>query len=323
MPRILSPREAEPLVAAGDVDVVDVREPDEWAAGHVPGARLVPLGELRDDPRAKLRGDRVLLVCARGSRSLTAAKLAEQAGLAEVYSLEGGTIAWADAGLPIERPQAPRREPAAASVPAASEDEPGGSSCGLPEPSLDAVVGNNLRELRGRRNLSLDALARQTGLGRALLGQIENGRVSPSVSVVWKLAQAFDVPFSALLSTPQRVATRVMRAAEARRLVSPDGRFSSRALYPLNEETSAEFYELFFAAHSREDAAAHRPGTKELLVVTAGKLEIEVGGERFELARGDAISFVADVPHSYINRGSEDCWANLVMTYVFAAPPEG
>jgi rhodanese-related sulfurtransferase/transcriptional regulator with XRE-family HTH domain len=315
MVRTLTPREAETLINAGDLDVVDVREPDEWAAGHLPGARLLPLAELRRDPRGQLRGDRVLFVCARGSRSLSAAELAEAAGVGELYSLIGGTKAWASAGLPIVAPEA--AAPAKASErPARSEAAPPtGTSCGLPEPGLDAVVGANLRELRGQRNLSLDALARQTGLGRGLLGQIENGRASPSVSVVWKIAQALDLPFSALLSTGSRASISVLRAAEARRLVSPDGRFSSRALYPLNEPTSAEFYELFIAAHSREDAAAHRAGTRENLVVTAGRLEIELGGERHELARGDAITFIADVPHSYINRSGEDCWAHLVMTY--------
>jgi rhodanese-related sulfurtransferase/transcriptional regulator with XRE-family HTH domain len=335
--RTLTPQQAETLVAAGDLDVVDVREPDEYAGGHLPGARLLPLARLRADVRGQLHGDRVLFVCARGSRSLSAAKLADQAGVAEVYSLDGGTSAWRAAGLPIESPprpaphrpvreQAPEsaaKEPAPAkpmTSAAPAEKEPAqGSSCGLPPPGLDAVVGNNLRQLRTARGLTLDAVAKQTGLGRSLLGQIENGKVSPSVSVVWKIAQAFDVPFSALLSSPQRTATSVMRKADARRLVSPDGRFSSRALYPLGEETTVEFYELFFAAHSREDAAAHRPGTKEMLVITAGRLEIEVRGERHELAKGDAISFVADVPHSYINRTGEECWANLVMTYAFNA----
>lgn len=317
MVRTLTPREAETLITAGDLDVVDVREPDEWAAGHVPGARLLPLATLRGDPRGQLRGDRVLFVCARGSRSLNAAELAEAAGVGEVYSLTGGTKAWTSAGLPIVTPEAAapattRERPARDDMSAAPATN---TSCGLPEPGLDAVVGANLRELRGQRNLSLDALARQTGLARGLLGQIENGRASPSVSVVWKIAQALDLPFSALLSTGSRASISVLRATDARRLVSPDGRFSSRALYPLNEPTSAEFYEIFIAAHSREDAAAHRAGTRENLVVTAGRLELELGGERHELARGDAISFIADVPHSYINRGGEDCWAHLVMTY--------
>jgi len=76
-----------------------------------------------------------------------------------------------------------------------------------------------------------------------------------------------------------------------------------------------ELYELFLAAHGREDAEAHAPGTRENLVVTAGRLVLDIGEETFELAKGDAIEFVADVPHSYVNPGSEDCWMNLVMTY--------
>jgi rhodanese-related sulfurtransferase/transcriptional regulator with XRE-family HTH domain len=314
MARILELGDVAALVAAGDLDIVDVREPDEWRTGHVPGARLVPLGELRADPRAKLPRDRVLFVCATGARSLTAASLAERAGLTEVYSLDGGTLAWARAGLPLEAPEAPVER--SASVTAAEAEGAGdGASCGLPEPTLDAVVGANLRALRGARDLSLDALARLTGHGRSLLGQIENGRASPSVSVVWKIARAFDVPFSALLANADRSPTSVMRSADARRLVSPDGRFSSRALYPLEEPTNVEFYELFLAAHSREDAAPHRQGTRENLIVTAGRLELEVDGVRHELGKGDAIAFTADVPHAYVNPGAEDCSMYLVMTY--------
>ena len=76
-----------------------------------------------------------------------------------------------------------------------------------------------------------------------------------------------------------------------------------------------ELYELFLAAHAREDAEAHAPGTRENLVVTAGRLVLEIAKERFELAEGDAITFIADVPHAYVNPASEECWMNLVMTY--------
>lgn len=310
MPKNLGPRDAECLIAAGELDVVDVRGPAEWQRGHVPGARNVPLDELRADPRGKLPRETVLFVCQKGIRSVTAAQVAEAQGYRDVYSLEGGMEAWASAGLPVDLAPEPAA-PAKPSEPLADA----GASCGLPEPGLDVVVGANLRELRAQRSLSLDALAQVTGLSRTLLGQIELGKVSPSVAVVWRIAQAFGVQFSALLQTSERVETSVLRAAGTKRLVAPDGRFASRPLYPLASKPAAEFYELFLAAHSREDAQAHQPGTRENLIVTTGRLELELGGQRFELGKGDAILFSADAPHSYVNPGSEDCWMYLVMTY--------
>jgi transcriptional regulator with XRE-family HTH domain len=183
------------------------------------------------------------------------------------------------------------------------------------DPELDAVVGANLRDLRVERGLTLDQLAGLSGVGRQTLGQVELGRTMPTVATLWKIAKAFDVPFAALLARPAGRTTRVLRLARAKRLVSADGRFSSRALFPFGEQGRVEFYELWLAGHGREDAEAHAPGTRENLVVTGGRLRLDIGDETFELAKGDAIEFVADVPHSYVNPGSEECWMNLVMTY--------
>lgn len=97
----LSPREAQALIASTEVDIVDVREPGEWSTGHLPGARLVPLAELRSNPKEALRRDGVIFVCAAGVRSQTAARLAEQLGFSVLYSLTGGTRSWVNAGLPL------------------------------------------------------------------------------------------------------------------------------------------------------------------------------------------------------------------------------
>jgi rhodanese-related sulfurtransferase/transcriptional regulator with XRE-family HTH domain len=321
MVRTLEPRAAETLLASGAFDIVDVRDPRDWASGHIPGARNVVLDELRGDPKNKLPRDRILFVCARGIRSLSAAKVAEDLGFSDICSLEGGILAWASLGLPLEATaEAAPEAQAAASENSAALD----ASCGLPEPGLDAVVGKNLRALRDERSLSLDALARLTGLSRTVLGQIELGKSAPSVGVVWKIARAFDVHFSALLATSERSEISVLRGAAAKRLVSPDGRFSSRALFPLGNNPDAEFYELYLGPHSREDAQPHQPGTQENLVVAAGRLELYVDGKRFELGKGDAIVFQADVPHSYANPDKEACWMYLVMTYArTASGPDG
>jgi rhodanese-related sulfurtransferase len=97
----LSPQQAQALIANAEVDIVDVRERGEWSTGHLPGARLVPLAELRSNPQGSLLRDGVIFVCAAGVRSQTAARLAEQLGFNGLYSLTGGTRSWVRAGLPL------------------------------------------------------------------------------------------------------------------------------------------------------------------------------------------------------------------------------
>jgi rhodanese-related sulfurtransferase len=101
MVETLNAAAAAELVSQHDVDVVDVRDDREWNAGHLPGARHIPLEQLRADPEAYLAHKPILFVCARGVRSLQAAKLAERMGYTQVYNLDGGTSAWSQARLPL------------------------------------------------------------------------------------------------------------------------------------------------------------------------------------------------------------------------------
>lgn len=91
------------MIAAGDVRVVDVREPNEYAEGHIPGVTLVPLNTLLGRPQQYLTRDNILFVCAMGARSALACEMAAAIGLEQVFNLEGGTVGWAKAGLPIEK----------------------------------------------------------------------------------------------------------------------------------------------------------------------------------------------------------------------------
>jgi rhodanese-related sulfurtransferase len=81
--------------------VIDVRNPDEYAEVHIPGVRLIPLGELGGRLAEVPRGERVYVVCAVGGRSLNAAKALNQAGY-DAVSVAGGTKAWAAEGRPVE-----------------------------------------------------------------------------------------------------------------------------------------------------------------------------------------------------------------------------
>lgn len=312
----ISPQKLDAMMKRGPVDLVDVREDREWATGHVPGARHVTLDEIRADPEKTLPEDGVVLICQKGARSLIAAKIAERRGLATIYSVEGGTRAWQEAGFPIDLPAAAATtHPSERRAPALAADAGAATADDEHEPALDAAVAHNLRELRNRRGLSLDALAKLAGVSRALLGQAELGRSVPSLNVLWKIAVALKVPFSTLVASAPKQGTTVLRRSKAKQIVSSEGRFGSRALFPPTERGNVEFYELWLAPHSREEAEAHSPGTRENLVVITGKLDLVVGPKTYRLDAGDAIYFSADVPHTYSNPGSDECWMHLVMTY--------
>lgn len=92
-----------PTFAAAHADgalVIDVREPGEYVSGHVPGARLMPMGRLPQHLAELPRGRRVYLICASGNRSLAAADFLARAGI-DAMSVAGGTGAWQRTGKPV------------------------------------------------------------------------------------------------------------------------------------------------------------------------------------------------------------------------------
>ncbi|MBZ0233256.1 MAG: XRE family transcriptional regulator [Deltaproteobacteria bacterium] len=194
---------------------------------------------------------------------------------------------------------------------------PAAASVGHADDAADLapIVGSNLRRLRTKRGLSLERLSQLSGVSRAMLGQIELGQSAPTINVLWKIARALEVTFSALISTRSQSGALILRANDSKVLTSKDRSFSSRALFPFDEPRRVEFYELRLTPGGVETADAHAPGTSENLVVTAGTVEIEVGGDTHRLETGDSILFEADAPHAYKNAGRGEAVMYLVMTY--------
>jgi transcriptional regulator with XRE-family HTH domain len=178
---------------------------------------------------------------------------------------------------------------------------------------IAGIVGDNLRRLRTRNGLSLERLAKSSGVSRAMLSQIELGRSAPTVNVLWKIARALGVPFTAFTSPGSAGGAQVLRAHRARWLNSRNGRFAVRALFPTDLPHRNEFYELRLAAQTAEESDAHPAGTTENLVVAQGVLEVGVGAELHRLNAGDALHFIADLPHVYRNPGQGETVAYLVM----------
>ncbi len=99
----LAPKEACEAIRAGQVTVVDVRSPDEYSRGHIPGAQLVPLGELPARLEDLPEAEPIVTVCASGARSSQAAAFLSQAQFDEIYNLSGGMVAWQMSGCPVEK----------------------------------------------------------------------------------------------------------------------------------------------------------------------------------------------------------------------------
>jgi transcriptional regulator with XRE-family HTH domain len=181
---------------------------------------------------------------------------------------------------------------------------------------LAGVIGHNLRRIRTRQGYSLERLATASGVSRAMLSQIERGRSVPTIGLLWKVARALGVAFSALTSDGLASGTVVQRAATAKVLASADGTFTSRALFPADMNRRVEFYKLTLAPKATEMAVPHAPGTLENLTVVAGGVEIRVAEKAYRLQADDAILFEADVVHAYRNPGDETAVMFLVMSYL-------
>ncbi|KXA90875.1 hypothetical protein AKJ57_03390 [candidate division MSBL1 archaeon SCGC-AAA259A05] len=94
--------EAKDLIASEDPVVLDVRTPDEFESGHVPGAILLPVDELRGSTFLEIPHDEeVLVYCRSGRRSSWAAEYLSQKGFARTYNLSGGVLAWKKHGYEI------------------------------------------------------------------------------------------------------------------------------------------------------------------------------------------------------------------------------
>jgi len=101
----LTPERVAELLERGEITLIDVREPYEREAGHIPGSRHIELERLASEAEAIDRERPVVLQCRLGARSAMAAQAFAASGF-QAHNMVGGIQAWVDAGLPLDRPDA-------------------------------------------------------------------------------------------------------------------------------------------------------------------------------------------------------------------------
>jgi transcriptional regulator with XRE-family HTH domain len=179
---------------------------------------------------------------------------------------------------------------------------------------LGRRVADNLRERRRVLGLSLDELAKLSGVSRAALSQIETCKTNPSLGVLWKVAVGLGIPFAELIGG-QRETVSLLRRNEAQVLRSVDGKMESRPLARSGAGPGVEVYELRLLGHALHVSEPHAPGTRELVAVLQGSVKMRVGEETYLLGPGDSLVFAADQQHVYENPGAGEVRCHDVIVY--------
>ncbi|HEU5484974.1 MAG TPA: XRE family transcriptional regulator [Microlunatus sp.] len=166
---------------------------------------------------------------------------------------------------------------------------------------VSKVVGERLRAARHERKLSLGALAHRAGIGKGSLSEIENGGRNPTLSTLYALAGALELPLSVLL------------AGQSGTRVSSPG--VEAILLDVHESAGAviEVYRLRLGAGADHRSVPHGPGVVEHLLLTRGQARVGRLGEEVELSAGEAAEWVSDVEHGYAALGGEPVDSVLVI----------
>ena len=176
------------------------------------------------------------------------------------------------------------------------------------------AVAVNAKEIRERKNLTLDKAAAVTGVSRSMLAQIERGEVNPTISVLWKMANGYKVSFTSLVES-RGEAVSVVRGEAIQPLKEDGGRYLNYPVFPFSEKTLFESYRIVIQEGGSLSAQPHLKGAEEYITVFSGIVEITAGQERFSLEKGDSIRFRADVPHGYRNVGADPVELSMVIHY--------
>jgi XRE family transcriptional regulator, regulator of sulfur utilization len=168
-------------------------------------------------------------------------------------------------------------------------------------------VGPRIRALREAMALSLRDLAERSGVSAPMLSQVERGETSPTLPVAGRIAAGLELTLSQLLRLDESEGVTVVRAAD-RLGVARGGHSYEVATPPLpgqRAELTIHTLEPGAATGGPGDPPMHEPGSRETALVCQGELRLVCGGETYDLADGDAVTFDADLSHHFENPGPE------------------
>ena len=168
------------------------------------------------------------------------------------------------------------------------------------ERELGLTLASHIRDIRQRQKLSLDGLARRSGLSKGTVVALEQGKANPSIGILCRLAAAFSLSVTDLLGDPPTGVpeSSIERTASKTLWESASGSFA-RLHASTSGRTMFELWSWRLMPGDVFHSDAHSPDTRELITVMEGRLQITVGSETLVLAPGESARLVTDQAHSY------------------------
>ncbi len=164
------------------------------------------------------------------------------------------------------------------------------------------AIGPNIRRRRQQLGLSLDALAKTSGVSSTMLSEVERGVKNPTVKLAYQIARALGCTLTDLLEEQPSSPVTVVRAEQRRALVDPDSGVVRHGLPArlLNNNLEIAWYSLP-PGQSSGELSANRSGVIELVTVLGGTLTFVLGGERYTLRPGDCVTYGPQTTTEYRN----------------------
>ncbi|MDT2457405.1 helix-turn-helix domain-containing protein [Enterococcus avium] len=177
--------------------------------------------------------------------------------------------------------------------------------------SANEIVSRNIKRIRQERNLTLDDLARLSGVSKSMLSEIERCAKSPTISMLEKICTGIHIPLVQLtyIETPD---VSVIRKSNSKHYSTSKG-FDTYNLFEFDPDKKFEMMRHVIAPHSERLSEYHEAGIREYIICTQGVLAIQVGKKSFELEEGEAIQFLANCNHKYANPTNEETHILMLM----------
>nr|WP_319483188.1 XRE family transcriptional regulator [uncultured Cohaesibacter sp.] len=165
-------------------------------------------------------------------------------------------------------------------------------------------VATHLKTIRAQRQLSLDDVARLTGVSKAMLGQIEREESSPTIAKLWQIASGLETSFSAFLDQGSNTDEGPNFPDD------PDMKMVS--VFPYSSAVNFEIHEITLTNHHCQMSEPHAHGVIESVIVLAGELEVLSDGYWQAIGKGGTFRFFADQPHGYRAASERVVFQNIV-----------